>query len=717
MKTNFSPEKGKFIRTVKRTFTKVMKGAKVPGRLGTKDILSDFKVTNPAKSVGMKLFLTFFISILVFVLVVGETSYLISKGIIQDKVAIASEQTVTQASEKLDLMLNIYEDLTMQMVVDQSMQSLMDQYYSSPKGSYDQLKVTQDIGNKLNTLALTNKTIASISLLDRNGERVFTSGGTLDKSSYSDEEWFKQTLAAAGKAVWLGTKKKGTSGKLSYPAFSISRVIKNASSNTITSIFLVEIKLETLSDQVQAIMGGAGKVYIVDQSNKVMQANDLELLEQDSPIDMSKVEASKGRLEDIMLNGEKTLAVYSTLEKNGWKVVGALPVAELTKQTDTIFMVTIIMSACAAIVAVIIGLFVMRMMRPLVHLRNLMKEGEEGNLTVRTNFQSNNEIGQLGQSFNQMMEKITQLVNQTTVSAQEVLSTAEQLSDSSKKTATSAREIALATEEIANGASSLAVEAERGNEITYTISEQMNQVVSANSEMKLAATEVQKASEQGTHFMAELTAKTNSTELMTRSMVEKVDQLKESTRSIRKILDVLNNLTKQTNILSLNATIEAARAGAAGKGFMVVADEIRKLADQSRHSISVVGEITETIQSGIDETVSVLSAAYPLFQEQIGSVKETDVIFQQVQQLMGGFVEKLNEATASIQQLNESQNVLSDAMTNVSAVAEESSATSQEVASLSNEQSSISEGLVRLADNLEGLSNSLRDSLSKFRTQ
>jgi methyl-accepting chemotaxis protein len=225
---------------------------------------------------------------------------------------------------------------------------------------------------------------------------------------------------------------------------------------------------------------------------------------------------------------------------------------------------------------------------------------------------------------------------------------------------------------------------------------------------------VQKSSEQGIEYMSELINKTNATEAMTRSMVEKVDNLKESTRSIVKILDVLGNITKQTNILSLNATIEAARAGTAGKGFMVVADEIRKLADQSRQSIAIVGQIIETIQREIDETVNVLSQAYPIFQEQILSVKEADTIFKEVQTHMGGFIHQLSEVTESISQLDASQNVLSDAMANVSAVAQQSSATSEEVASLSSEQMSISNGLVKLSDKLEELSNSLQDSLSKF---
>uniref|UniRef100_UPI003F664577 methyl-accepting chemotaxis protein n=1 Tax=Gorillibacterium sp. sgz500922 TaxID=3446694 RepID=UPI003F664577 len=182
-----------------------------------------------------------------------------------------------------------------------------------------------------------------------------------------------------------------------------------------------------------------------------------------------------------------------------------------------------------------------------------------------------------------------------------------------------------------------------------------------------------------------------------------------------KILDVLGNMTKQTNILSLNAAIEAARAGTAGKGFMVVADEIRKLAEQSKDNIGVVAEITETIQGEIDETVKVLLEAYPLFQDQIRSVKEADGIFKSVNRHMTSFVTQLGEVTESIGILEANQRELTEAMANVSAVSEESSATSEEVASLSNEQLSVSQGLAKLAEDLNALSEQLQHSLSKFK--
>jgi methyl-accepting chemotaxis protein len=373
------------------------------------------------------------------------------------------------------------------------------------------------------------------------------------------------------------------------------------------------------------------------------------------------------------------------------------------------------LSLLAAVAAVVIGYFVSGMIRrPLNLLRDLMDQGARGNLKVRAAFKSQDEIGQLGKSFDLMMEQITALVEKTRDSAVQVTETATELSNASRTTASAAKEIAVATEQISAGASGLATESERGNELTQQIGERMKNVIQANLEMGNAASGVQNSSELGTKYMSELITKTNDAETTIRSMVEKVDKLKESTRSIRKILEVLNNMTKQTNILSLNATIEAARAGTAGKGFMVVADEIRKLADQSRQSIGVVGEITETIQREIDETVSALSNAYPIFQQQIVSVKEADTIFKEVRTHMGGFITQLSNVSDSISELDQSQAVLSEAMTNVSAVAQESLATSEEVSSLSQEQLGISEGLVRLADQLENLSNSLKESLTRF---
>ncbi|UVI28061.1 methyl-accepting chemotaxis protein [Paenibacillus spongiae] len=682
-----------------------------------KSTRNGINISSPMKSVGVKLFFIIFSAILLCVLVVGLSSYSTSKSIIKKKVSEFSTVALGQSTGKLDLMFQNYEDLSMQMMLDKSLQAQM-QVVMNSTDEYTKFEAVRKITDSLMMYIMGNQTVASVNLIPlQEGKPTIANGTSIENAQQTD--WFKQVVEQDGRVLWIPVQPKGLSNS-GAPTFALSRLIKNTSTNEGNFVLALEIHLKQLTSQLEDLNIGEGsKITIIDSDNKIVYDTDLEHVGKPAEVTLPKFDKKKTKdaFEATDNAGEDVLAIYNNFDSMNWRLLGAVPVHELVKDAGRIQGMTWIIAGLAALLAIGIGIFVIRMVAiPLVKLRNLMNEGEQGNLSVRSDFKGKDEIGQLSQSFNQMMTQITELVNQTNQSAQDVLNTAGDLADASKKTAISAKEIAVATEEIANGATSLAVEAEKGSDLTGDMGQQMNQVMSANGQMGSAAMEVEMASQQGTSYMNILIEKTGLTEEMIRSMVEKVDRLKESTRSIRKILDMLNNISKQTNILSLNATIEAARAGTAGKGFMVVADEIRKLADQSRQSIDIVGQITETIQKEIDETVQVLSNAYPIFQEQIGSVKEANQIFLTVQSQMGEFVQRLQSVTESITVLEHSQVVLSEAMGNVSAVAEESSATSEEVASLSNEQTNISEGLVKLSDKLETVSKELKESLSRFRT-
>ncbi|PZD94241.1 methyl-accepting chemotaxis protein [Paenibacillus sambharensis] len=674
-----------------------------------------------SKSVGTKLFLIIFSGILVCVLTVGLFSYSRSKSIIEDKVAGMSEETIVQTAGKLDLMFQNYEAMSMQLVVDTEFQNAARDLLAGNEDDFTRFSLIQELDTKFQAFLNTNgKTLFGSAMIPlAEGLSVINGGGTqLTDVGAMQTDWYDKAIEANGKTYWIPTQPNGLSGTNSTPSIGMARVIKSMANSAPLYLLVMEIDYDIIEQQVADIsLGEDSMLNIIDNNGNIVFGPNEEVLAQPFDIDLSTHAEESGSLRTERGDGKTVLAVYDTFSTMPWRVVGSIPVDSLVEDAKQIRNLTWIIAAAAALIAIGIGFLVIRMIAvPLGQLRNLMNEGEKGNLAVRSDIRKEDEIGQLAQSFNKMMEQITILVDQTNSSAKEVLSTAGELTEASRKTAVAAKEIAVATEEIANGASSLAVEAERGSDITESMASRMQKVTDANTEMGASAAEVERASEKGTRYMGELIQKTGTTEEMTRSMVEKVDKLKDSTSSIRKILDVLNNLTKQTNILSLNATIEAARAGAAGRGFMVVADEIRKLADQSRQSIDVVGQITETIQTEIEDTVSVLSEAYPLFQEQIQSVKEANEIFLSVQNQMSGFAGQLQAVTASVSQLNETQSVLTEAMGNVSAVAEQSSATSEEVASLSNEQLGISEGLVELSNKLEEVSNKLQSSLSRFDT-
>lgn len=680
---------------------------------------SIWKKLNPLESVGVKLFLFFFVSIVAFVAFVGIFAYNMSKTIIKDEVSTFSEIATVQTGDKLEMMHESLEAISSRFVIDDTYQKAFSTYLATTENSYERILANREIDSLLQTITFQDSRIYSVKLFDLNGKMLHAVGaGTVTEGDVSEEQWFQQTIENAGRTNWIPTAQKGVFNN-GTPTFGFSRLVRSLTTGQTMLVVAVEVNYSEFQYHMASLdLGERGDKLIINGEGQILYADDISLVGTESSI---KIPSNGDVLEErgsevISDEGEDVLASYSRASQlNDWYVLTKVPVAELVASANQIFNMTRNVIIIAALVAIAVGYYMMFSIgRPLVNLRNLMREGEKGNLAVRTKINSKDEIGQVGITFNNMMEQITSLVEQTNHSAEEVLTTATELANVSRNTAMSAKEISMATEQIASGATNLAMQAEKGNEITIEIGDQMSQVVNTNLELGTSAGEVLEVSEQGTEYMTQLIAKTNATEEMTRSMVEKVNHLKESTVSIRQILEMLDNITKQTNILSLNAAIEAARAGAAGRGFMVVADEIRKLADQSRQSIDVVGQITETIQTEIDETVNVLSEAYPLFQEQIESVKETDLIFNKVRDQMGGFIAKLDEVTQSIQDLDQSQQILSDAIANVSSVSEEASATSEEVASLTTQQQHSSDGLVELSAKLEELSKSLKDSLSRF---
>ncbi|WP_051507316.1 methyl-accepting chemotaxis protein [Saccharibacillus sacchari] len=675
------------------------------------DFVKNWRALDPSKSVGIRLFFIFLASMVVFVSSLGIMSYVKARDTIKENAASANEQTVIQTSQKLDIILQRYMDSSTQIFFNPEIQDAINNLQRSAT-DFDRFQAIREINESLSNQVNVTTGLQAIYFLptDETSTEFFTAGNQLPTpEEIRGTTWYADLTGGKNNVLWLPTD--ATRG-----SYTLARLMSTTNGSGAKFIIGLQLDVKTLEDQLASVNFGEGSHIELLAADGTNVASDVKgsggqpttyVFEQDELGANGKFEAKQF--------GTTVLAAYNTMESSGWKLIGTVPVEVLMEGAAGILTLIVIFVLVAIIVAVVIGIWMVRMIgRPLGHLKGLMQEGATGNLSVRTDYRSKDEIGELSSAFNRMMDRITDLIRQTTDTAQQVLDTAGELEQASKQTASSAREIAIATEEIANGASSLAQEAEKSTELTERIGERMENVVSANREMDVSAREVQTASRQGTEHLDKLLSQTGSTENMVRSLVTRVDALKESTASVMKVLDVMQNITKQTNILSLNATIEAARAGVAGQGFMVVAGEIRQLASRSRESIDMVGEITDNIQSEMDETVRTLSAVYPMFQEQVQSVKQTTGIFDSVQEQMELFSGKLDGVTTSIGELGSAQKTMAEAMTSVSAVAEESSATSQEVASLSSEQQNVGVRLVELSAKLSNASNELKDSISKF---
>lgn len=673
------------------------------------------------KSVGVKLFVILFCTIVLLSSVLGLTSYYTAKGIITDEVAAASSQSIVQAADKLDFLFAEYEALSRQFAVDLVLKADMEMVNSPNASTVEKAAAEDRIRRKLDSVKGSDDRMLGIRLVSKSLVEVESYKSTGTSSIRSDEgilDRMQQITDAKGNPVWFPVRAKGFFDAYSEPSLTMGRLLRNIQNPKAEYYMLIEIKGKALKDVLSNLhIGLGGEIRILTPEGNIVYGGDDALLGEPSFIKVEDV-STEQQIQSFTAEDEQgntQLVVFQPLTTANWTMMGYAPVSDFTKSADKLLYITLSVVAAASLIAVLLGYILVRLIgRPLGKLARLMEEGEKGNLQVRTSFNSHDEIGRLGQSFNKMMEQISLLARQSGLSAEEVLATSEQLVKASASTSLHAREVATATGEIAMGATNLAEEAEKSNRSVETMGRKMNEVEGINTIMDASASKVIGVSDQGSDLMKQLVEKSESSVEMMNLIVNNADKLRQSTHLIRSILTPMIAINKQTNILALNASIEAVRAGVAGRGFIVIADEIRQLAIQSSQSIQSVAQITDEIGLDIENTVKVVNEAAPLFREQIISVRESSTIFESVKEEMESFIGHLGQSSSSITELIQFQQQLGESMASVSSVVEQTSASTQEVASMSSQQFTVSEELVALSAKLEGLAENLKRSLISF---
>ncbi|MEQ6390151.1 methyl-accepting chemotaxis protein [Bacillaceae bacterium S4-13-58] len=650
----------------------------------------------------------FIFFVLIAVSTVGFASYYISNNIIHSKVESASEQTIVQAGSKLDLVFANYIKIPQELLMKRSFFDALkeiSQYDTPTDVTYELIETVQQ---ELSALNLADRHL-NIHLINTENQAFYSTSSNRNREQIFASDWYKKALETKDRMIWLGGNKNGVSGTINTPTVSFAQMMSVSGT---WYIMIFDINEVVFMDALEGVKFSEDSyVKIVDRNNQVAFSFKTDELNQENNFPLH-LDSDK----NVFRNDDQLIFQYDS-KNTEYFLVGEVSSAELTKETKTIFIVTLAIILVTVIATLIIGRIIMGMVRrPLSELSELMMVAKDGDLGVRSNLSKRkDEVGELADSFNDMMINISSMMQKTRDSSAKVKRAADELQEISRLQSETAREVASASEEIASGATTLTHEAESGNTLVSKINLEVESVYQNNQEMEKRSTEVREGSFAGIEKMDELVAKTKQGEQLTLALIEKTDSLKNSTSQISDVMDILTNIATQTNLLSLNATIEAARAGEAGKGFAVVADEIRKLSIQSKDSIDKVGQITSAILGEMNETLSVLDEAHPIFKEQVVAAQETDGLLKQVGERMNEFTSMIQQVSQSIDQLRNSQETLSSTIQQVSATAEESSAISEEVSASTEEQLKASDSLVRTASELKELSEDLQKSLENFR--
>ncbi|WP_313893720.1 methyl-accepting chemotaxis protein [Psychrobacillus sp.] len=415
---------------------------------------------------------------------------------------------------------------------------------------------------------------------------------------------------------------------------------------------------------------------------------------------------------------EATKITYNAVDPNwGWIISAGTYMNAFNKGSNSILINIAITLALSTLVGIaVIILFSKHLANPIQLIAENVKKIANQDLSIK-NIKINNkdELGDLANDINSMTTNLKDVLNSVSISAEQVAATSEELTASSEETSRASEEITDSIQQISSGQESQLLGMQEATNSVSQISTSITEITSNIKEVNELSIATSKDSLAGNEVIVQTVEQMNQINNQSTMTTTAMEMLERKSHEIGEIINVITGIAEQTNLLALNAAIEAARAGEHGKGFAVVADEVRKLAEESGNAAKNIATLIGEIQVNTKDTVRTVNEGKVVIETGMTYVTNAGKTFETIAADIGLINNKLSFISTGIQEISNNTEVLVKEVDKTKEVTEESTSYTQNVVAAAEEQYASMIEMTSASRSLAEMSEKLQDIVADFK--